>query len=65
MVYMAHNADYRRTGNHLAFVFFFLFEQLCYHINLFFRFCNAVKFQCDFFCMFIIDILVYRNHRTL
>ena len=39
-------------------------KKLFDHIYFFFFFCDAVELQCDLFCFFKIDLLVYRYHNT-
>jgi len=65
VIYMAHNADHRRTFFHGAFVLGFLFQKLFDHVYLLFHLTNAVEFQGDLLCFLKFDLLIYRYHDSL
>ena len=64
MIYMPHNAYDRRSGNHLCLIFLIFPKELFDYIYLFLHFSDAIIFQCNLFCLIIINLMVYRNHDT-
>ena len=65
MVNMAHNADYRRSWNHIRLVLFIFFQKFTDHIHLFFRLCDDIVVQSDLLSLFKVDLMVYRYHDAL
>ena len=65
MIDMPHDADYRRTFYHLAFIFFIFFEKFLDHIDDFLFLAEHIEIQCDLFGRLIIDLLVHCNHFSL
>ena len=65
MVDMAHDADDRRTGNHLGLVLFFLTEQLFDDVDFLLFFAEDVVSECDFFRFFVRNFTVGRHHLAL
>ena len=62
MVNVTHNADYRRSGNHIGLILFLFFQKLPDHVYLFFRLCDNVIAQSNFLCLFKVDLMVYCYH---
>ena len=62
MVNVTHNADYRRSGNHISLILFLFFQKLSDHVYLFFRLCDNIIAQSNFLCLFKVDLMVYCYH---
>ena len=62
MVNMTHNTYYRRSGNHICFVFFLFFEEFADNVYFFFRLCDDIVVQSDLLCFFKVDLMVYSYH---
>ena len=58
MVNMAHNADNRRSGNHIFLIFLIFLQKLCNYIYLFFLLAENLVLHSDLFCLFKIDLRV-------
>ena len=65
MIDMAHDADYRRTRNHLALILFILLEHLGDHIDSLFMLAADVIVHGDFFRLVVAHFLVDGVHLTL
>ena len=62
MVNVTHNADYRRSWNHIVLILFILFEEFCDHVYFFLFLGNDIKAKCDLLCLIKVDLLVYGYH---
>ena len=60
MVYVSHNADYRRTLHHLAHVLFILLKKFLNHIHLYFLFAHNVVLDGDIFRFLIGNFRIQR-----
>ena len=58
VVYMAHNADNRRSGNHIRLILLVLLEKLGDYIHLLLLLAEHVKLHCNLFRLVIVDLLV-------
>ena len=62
MIYVSHNTDNGRTGNHILFILFFLTKQFLDYINLFFCLRNNIIIQCNLLGLFKVDFMVHSHH---
>ena len=62
MVNVTHDADYRRSWNHIVLILFILFEEFCDHVYFFLFLGNDIKAKCDLLCLVKVDLLVYGYH---
>ena len=58
VVNMAHNADNRRSGNHILLVFLILLQKLGNYVYLFFLLAENLILHSNLFCLFKIDLRV-------
>ena len=65
MVYMSHDADYRRSGYEIFLVFLILFQKFFDHIDFYFLLTDTVEFKCNLFCLVKFNLLVHGYHCTL
>ena len=64
MVNVTHDTDYRRSRNHIRFIFFVFFQKFFDNVYFLFRLCNNIIIQCDLLCFFKVDFMVYRYHSS-
>ena len=62
MVNVTHDADYRRSWNHIVLILFILFEEFCDHVYFFLFLGNDIKAKCNLLCLVKVDLLVYGYH---
>ena len=62
MVNVTHNTYYRRSGNHICFVFFLFFEEFADNVYFFFRLCDDIVVQSDLLSFLEVDLMVYSYH---
>ena len=59
MVNVSHYTYNRRSGNQCVFILFFLFQKFCDDVHFLLLLSDTVELQCDFFCFFVINLLIY------
>ena len=64
MVNVTHDTDYRRSRNHIRFIFFVFFQKFFDNVYFLFRLCDNIIIQCDLLCFFKVDLMVYRYHSS-
>ena len=65
VVDVAHDADDRRTGDHLGLVLFILAQELFDDINFLLFLAEDIVAECDFFRFFVADFAVGSHHLAL
>ena len=58
MVNVTHNADYRRSGNHIFLILFILTQQFLDYIDFLLFLAENIILHSDLFCLLVVDLLV-------